>query len=197
MDEKRDSVIKQVSELAANAIKEVWVDQLMYPAWANTLADANTVKAIFTFTEEVLRGLNIPIEVLLETAPSELAYYWRNLYNINFYNVPPRHHPDTSRQALDIARAIANGIYSMHQQSRRYRNFLNNGFPSGFPTFPEYVGGSEGKSDHVDWGWIANSCSKNRSVLYQSDMSKLPQRKQSLRSTTHSHSDIEHPSRFT
>lgn len=197
MTNSSTSLIEQLSYQIEDALKEVWAGYLMYPAWAQQIAQKDTVAKILDVAAAVLRGLNIPRLVLDQTNPNDLVYYWRKCYNDNFFNLPPRNNPNANTLGLEIARALAQGIYSMAQQSKRYRNFMNNGFPAGMPTFPEYVGGAGEKTKHIPWEQIANSCSSNRSTLWQSDMSKLPRRTQSMRASHHNVSDVEYPERFT
>ena len=197
MVDSSTSIIIHLLDGIEEALKDVWGGYSMYPAWAKQIAHKDTVAKILNVTAAVLQGLNIPRLVLDQTNPADLVYYWRKCYTDNFFNLPPRNNPDANTLGLEVARGIAQGIYSMAQQSKRYRNFMNNGFPAGMPTFPEYVGGMGEKTQYVAWEQIANSCSSNRSTLWQSDMSKLPRRKQSMRASHHDVSDVHHPERFT
>lgn len=185
-----------LSKKATDEISAVWADKIMYPEWAALLAHKYAVKRILELAVDVLNGLNIPAQNLLSTAPDELTYYWRDIFNQNYYSLPPRASPDLNVLGTMVARNIATGVYTMYQQSRRYRNFLDNGYPAGFPLFPQYVGGQGQKTERIGWDRFGNSCSRNRSIMYESTMAKLPRRRQSLRSRNHDFSDVSEPSRF-
>jgi len=194
--QRLETLSVQVSYEANNAIREVWVGMSIYPRWALEICNKDAVSLILKISRDVIRGLGLNDNVLNETSPDELAYYWRESFLSNFDNVPPRSIPDVNLIGLSIARKIAVGISSMSQQSKRYRDFLKNGAPPGMPIFPEYVGGSAVKNEEIPWNQVANSCAKNRNILFHSDMAKLPRREQSMRSTTHDHSDIDNPGFF-
>jgi hypothetical protein len=186
-----------ISVAAREAIMDVWSDMILYPGWSQAVSSPSAVAWILRLAENVLAGLNIGDSHVDTTSPDDLVFYWRKLYSDHFLLVPPRHTPDLPALAVEVAQNIAGGVYSMYQQSRRYRKFLNHGFPSGFPVFPEYVGDAGQKTEYVNWDRIATSCSYSRSIEFQSKMAKLPRRPPSLRSTSHSVSDLQFPADFT
>lgn len=185
-----------VSAGSRAAIGDVWSDMAMFPGWAQAVSTPEAVSRILGLASDVLAGLNIETDKLSTTSPDDLVFYWRKLYTDHFLLVPPRHAPDIPDLAVEVARNIAGGSYSMHQQSRRYRDYLNNGHPAGFPVFPEYVGDAGLKTEHISWDRIATTCSYARSLEFQSKMAKLPRRPQSLRSSSHGISDVQNPSHF-
>jgi hypothetical protein len=191
-----DVQVREVTRGAEESIKSVWFFMLMYPEWAQRLSTQESVRHILEFAERVINGLNMPSSHLRTTDPEELIFYWRKCFNDHFDDVPPRVQPDPTKLALEIVRNIAGGVYSMHQQSRRYLAYLNTGFPAGMPTFPEYTGGTSSKDFHMPWGLRATSCDPATHRLFASTQGKLPQRRQGLRASPTTLSDAQHPEAF-
>ena len=189
----------RISELASEALREVWADGQTYPAWARRLAEQSTVDRILRLAGDVLVGLNLSLEQLSDTAPEEYAYHWRKAYGDNRCVAAPGAEPDADVVGTLVAKSIATGIYTMTRHSRRYRAFLDKGAPAGMPAFPEYAGDGGVKTEYISWDRFAHSGHRKRSVVlcHQSEISAAqPLRRQSLRSRTHDISDHEHPGHF-
>ncbi len=191
-----DILVRQVNRGAEESIKNVWFFMLMYPEWAQRLSTRESVRQILQFVERVLNGLNMPGSQLRSTDPEELIFYWRKCFNDHFDDVPPRVRPDPTKLALEIVKNIAAGVYSMHQQSKRYAGFMKSGYPAGMRTFPEYTGGTSSKDFHMPWGLVSTTCNPLTYRLFASSQGKLPQRRQSMRASLTRVSDVEHPSAF-
>lgn len=181
----------------APVFKDVWGDRpQIIPKWAVDIASTQSISRVLELARHTTNELEVPGASLLSVHPSELAVFWAQVLRRNC-DQEPTSKVELSFLEASVAKSVATSVYAMHQQSTRYRNFLQFGPPPGVREFPVYSASERTKTMAIPWRRIASSAQPTRSVQYQSCTSSRPKRIQSLRSQTCTPSDIKHPSLFT
>lgn len=179
------------------SVKDIWSDRPRgVPQWVYAVVDPSSVMRVLRLARATTAELGVPAEYLEATRPSETATYWsivfRDLYDQELLRYPV----NPAVVEVDIAKRLASGVFNMHQQSRRYANFLRFGPPPGVRQLPEYTGSERTKSLAVSWEWLRTAAQKDRDLQYRSCTSAKARRVQSLRSQQCAPSDVLHPSLF-
>lgn len=197
MSSSLQQVSRGVLEQLSYSANDVWGDRPRgIPPWVPSVVNEASVLRVLDLARSTTVELGVPSNFLNETSPSELATYWsivfRDLSDQEIPRFPVR--PDDVE--LTIAKRVASAVYSMHQQSTRYKNFLRFGPPPGVRQFPEFSGSERSKTLAVPWEWRRNAAQTDRTSQYRSCTDAKPRRVQSLRSQQCAPSDVLNPSLF-
>lgn len=186
-------ILSQLSFL----VRDIWSDRARgVPPWVYDILTLPSVLRVLKLAQSVTVELGVPSDFLNHTASAELAPYWSNVFGDLYDQELPRFPVNPLDVEITIARQVAVSVFTMHQQSTRYVNFLRFGPPPGVRQFPEYTASERTKSLAVSWDWRRTAAQPNRTLQYLSCTSSRARRVQSLRSQQCAPSDVLHPSLF-
>lgn len=178
-------------------VRDIWSDRARgVPQWVHELLTVPSVLRVLKLTQQVTVELGVPADFLNHTAPEELSTYWSIVFRDLYDQELPRFPVNPLDVETTIARRVAVSVFTMHQQSTRYVNFLRFGPPPGVRQFPEYTPSERTKSLAVSWDWRRTAAQPDRTLQYLSCTSSRARRVQSLRSQQCAPSDVLHPSLF-
>lgn len=177
-------------------MKETWMMQPRIPQWALHVTHPNSILKVLNLAEKTIVHLGVPAYVFESIGASELASYWSIVMRQEWGSEPLRETVNPDIVMVKVAKAIAGSIFSMQQQSMRYRNFLQNGPPAGVQQFPKFSASERTKVLGVGWQWRTNAAQQGRNRQYESCVASQPRRAQSLRSQQCAPSDVLHPTLF-
>jgi len=177
-------------------VRETWIMQPHAPAWALYVTSVPSILKVLELAQKTALQLGIVPSAFETIEPGELSPYWAINIRNQWGSEPLRDAVDPDKLMIDIARAVASSMFSMHQQTLRYRNFLQFGPPPGVQQFPKYSASERTRTMAVDWGLITNAAQRGRSTQYASCTASQPRRAQSLRSQQCTPNDVLYPALF-
>jgi hypothetical protein len=178
------ALVPRVQALVRHEIAQIYVLRRGPPDYAAQLSTDVAIHHVLSQAQATLERMGAPASVLLATAPSEVAFYWTRLmrdnYELNVLRTPPK----VMDMTFELIRGLSSGVFHNFRQGKRYRAYLESGPPPGVQQFPEYTRGEKVKSEEVPFAWHTPGYAPGRFQRYMSQRAGLPQRKQSLRSST-------------
>lgn len=177
-------------------VREMWMMQPRPPPWALYVTSQPSILQVLELAQKTALQLGVVPDAFMTIEAGELSQYWAIVMRQQWGAEPLRSPVDPHELMIQVARTIASSMFSMHQQTMRYRNFLMTGPPPGVQQFPKYSAAERTKTLAVDWGLITNAAQNGRSRQYDSCTSSQPRRAQSLRSQQCAPSDVLYPALF-
>lgn len=193
-----DATAQGILEQLPSVVRDVWGGSARpLPQWVHVVVNKDAVRRVLELAKATTVELGVEPDFIPQVEPAELVAYWaivfRDLYDQEILRFPV----DPARVQVAVAKRIASSVFSMHQQSVRFRNFLTFGPPPGVQKLPEYTGSERTRTFAVPWAWRRTAAQKDRSLQYSSCVNSHPRRVQSYRSQQCAPSDVLHPSLFT
>lgn len=191
-----EQLAEEIHRELMHVVRDLWMMQPAPPAWATHVVSPSSVLQVLQLAEATSLQLGVAPGAFQSVGAAELAAYWAIAMRQEFGAETLRSAVIPNEFMIQVAKAVASSVFSMHQQATRYRNFLMAGPPPGVQQFPEYTGSERTKSIAVDWGWRTTAAQPVRTRQYDSCTASQPRRAQSLRSQQCVPSDVTHPSLF-
>jgi hypothetical protein len=178
-------------------VRDIWSDRARgIPPWVHEAVTHASVLRVLQLAQACTVELGVPSDFLNQTSPAELETYWSIVFRDLYDQELPRFPVKVRDVEVAIAKRIGTAVFTMHQQSTRYINFLRFGPPPGVRQFPEFTGSERTKTLTVPWDWRSTAAQPQRTRQYQSCTTARARRVQSLRSQQCAPSDVLNPSLF-
>jgi hypothetical protein len=192
-----DNLVSALRQNLEFTLWDLWGNQPRgVPAWVPLVVAPAAIKRTLELARDASVELGVPADFLLRVSPAELATFWAIVFRQLWDTELPRNPVNPNEAEYLVAHQIASSVFTMHQQSTKYRNFLRFGPPPGVRQFPQYTVSERTKTLAIPWAWHRTAAQSARANQYSSCVQGRARRVQSLRSQQCTVSDVLNPSVF-